>query len=61
MMNDIQTTDKMFGIVMSEKGRFCEVGTAVENFERELFTGFFFNIFKDNLYVVCFCIICGWD
>jgi Lon protease-like protein len=38
MMNDIQTTDKMFGVVMSEKGQFCEVGTAVENFDRELFT-----------------------
>jgi Lon protease-like protein len=38
MMNDIQATDKMFGVVMSEKGQFCEVGTAVENFDRELFT-----------------------
>jgi hypothetical protein len=37
MLNDIQATDRMFGIVMSDgRGGICEVGTAVENVRREL-------------------------
>ena len=35
MMNDIQESDKMFGIVMSNpQGGLCEIGTAVENVHR---------------------------
>ena len=35
MMNDIQESDKMFGIVMSNgQGGLCEIGTAVENIHR---------------------------
>jgi hypothetical protein len=37
MMNDIQQTDKMLGIVMSDgKGGLCEVGTACENVMQKL-------------------------
>jgi hypothetical protein len=37
MLNDVQQTDRMFGIVMSNgRGGLCEVGTAVENVHREL-------------------------
>lgn len=40
MMDDINKTDKMFGVVMSDgKGQFCEVGTAVENVKQEIFRG----------------------
>ena len=40
MMDDINTTDKMFGVVMSDgKGQFCEVGTAVENVKQEILRG----------------------
>ena len=37
MLNDVQNTDRMFGIVMSDgRGGICEIGTAVENVRREL-------------------------
>lgn len=37
MMNDIQSKDRMFGVVMnSSNNGLCEIGTAMENFEREL-------------------------
>lgn len=40
MMDDINKTDKMFGVVMSDgKGQFCEVGTAVENVKQEILKG----------------------
>ena len=40
MINDIVQKDKMFGVVMSDgKGRFCEVGTAVETIKQEIVRG----------------------
>ena len=40
MMDEINKTDKMFGVVMSDgKGQFCEVGTAVENVKQEILRG----------------------
>ena len=40
MMKDISKSDKMFGVVMSDdKGQFCEVGTAVENYKQDYYGG----------------------
>ena len=51
MMKDISKSDKMFGVVMSDdKGQFCEVGTAVENYKQDYYGGNLISIYVLNFY-----------
>ena len=54
-MKDISKSDKMFGVVMSDdKGQFCEVGTAVENYKQDYYGGNLISNFVLNIFIFLF-------